>query len=81
MKQENSKIRIQYANPIFGTAMDINHHAGDVTRYCSRWLLYTIKLANTCKFLNHTIYNDFDFEPLGWYNYKQNINRCNRRRI
>ena len=25
------KIRIQYANPIFGTAMDINHHAGDVT--------------------------------------------------
>ena len=85
--KENSKIRIQYANPIFGTAMDINHHAGDVIKdiQVPDGYYTPVKLANMLQnLLNHTIYNDFDFEPFK-VKYDiitlKNINRCNRRRI
>ena len=65
-EKENSKIRIQYANPSFGTAMDINHHAGDVTKDIQLPDGYytPVKLANMLQnLLNRTLYNDFDFEP------------------
>ena len=64
--KENSKIRIQYANPIFGSAMDINHHAGDVIKdiQVPDGYYTPVKLANMLQnLLNRTIYNDFDFEP------------------
>jgi len=64
--KQNSKIRIQYANPAFGTSMDINNHAGDVTRdiVLPNGYYTPSKLASTLEnLLNKTIYNEFDFHP------------------
>lgn len=65
-RKQNSKIRVQYANPIFGTAMDINNHAGDVTETITVPDGYytPVKLANMLQnLLNRTMYNQFDLEP------------------
>jgi hypothetical protein len=64
--KQNSKIRIQYANPTFGTPLDMNNHAGDVTEDITLPDGYytPVKLATTLQnLLNKTIYNQFDFEP------------------
>ena len=65
-KKQNSKIRIQFANPSFGTSMDINNHAGDVTKdiQIPDGYYTPVKLAKTLEnVLNKTIYNEFDFHP------------------
>ena len=65
-KKQNSKIRIQFANPAFGTSMDINNHAGDVTKdiQIPDGYYTPVKLAKTLEnVLNKTIYNEFDFHP------------------
>jgi hypothetical protein len=65
-RKQNSKMRIQYANPVFGTAMDINHHAGDVTETIQIPDGYytPLKLTNMIQnILNRSMYNQFDFEP------------------
>ena len=65
-RKQNSKLRIQYANPSFGAAMDINHHAGDVTETIQIPDGYytPVKLANIIQnILNRTMYNQFNFEP------------------
>lgn len=65
-RKQNSKIRIQYANPTFGSTMDLNHHAGDVTEtFQIPDGYYTpIKLARMLQnVINRSLYNQFDFEP------------------
>jgi hypothetical protein len=65
-RKENSKVRIQYANPDFGTATDISTHAGDVIENIKIPDGYytPLKLANTLQnVLNRTIYNKLDVQP------------------
>jgi len=65
-RKQNSKMRIQYANPTFGSGLDINTHTGDVTETIQVPDGYytPVKLANTIQnVLNRSMYNQFDLEP------------------
>ncbi len=64
--KQNSKMSIQYANPVFGTALNKSQHEGDITKtitvsdgYYSPVNLATV-LQNQ---LNRAVYNDLEVQP------------------
>tara|TARA_R110002020_G_scaffold194984_3_gene395928 strand:- start:240 stop:1379 length:1140 start_codon:yes stop_codon:yes gene_type:complete len=64
--KENSKIRIQYANPTFGAATNISLHTGDTIEdiQIPDGYYTPVKLASVLQNkINRAVYNKFDVEP------------------